>query len=303
MCDKYFPSVLWCKIIKQAQDTLNMLRTSRIHPQFSAYHVLEGPHDFNRIPFAPPGTHATIINPPETRTSWGPRAMDAWYLSTAYDHYRAWLFHISSTGGNRVSGQAVFYPTHCITPKTTPMDDEARIAATLVQAICRLRHKNTQFPGRHDTAIQQLADIFQHTMTKTQTQKPKQQSSTNLTATATIRAAPRTHAKVTRANTPGILPISQRLTTPTSEGDRCAFSEGVNQQSYPIEATPDPDEYQIKKRRCSPRLIQNDASQETETPKQSNRPIAIQIPRFITQEALNLFTYNFHTNEQVRKCQ
>ena len=80
-CNEDFPSVLWCKLIKQAQDTLNMLRTSRVHPKISAYHMLEGPHDFNRVPFAPPGTHATILNPPETRTSWGPRAMDAWYLS------------------------------------------------------------------------------------------------------------------------------------------------------------------------------------------------------------------------------
>ena len=37
-CDENFPSVLWCKLIKQAQDTLNMLRTSRVHPKLSAYH-------------------------------------------------------------------------------------------------------------------------------------------------------------------------------------------------------------------------------------------------------------------------
>ena len=127
------------------------------------------------------------------------------------------------------------------------MEDAANISATIVQAIRRLRHKNTQFPGRHDTALQQLAEIFQHTTTKTQTHEHKQQSSTNPTETAAISAAPRTHAKVTRANTPGILPISQRLPTPTSEGNHLTFSEGVNQQSAPIEATPDPDEYQMKK--------------------------------------------------------
>ena len=133
-----------------------MLRTSRIHPKLSAYHVLEGPHDFNRVPFAPAGTRATILNPSETRTRWGPRAMDAWYLSPVYDQYRAWLFHVPSTGGNRVLGQAVLYPTRCNTPKTTPMEHAAKIAATLVQAIHRLRQKNTQFPGHHG--------IFQHTL-------------------------------------------------------------------------------------------------------------------------------------------
>ena len=219
-----------------------MLRTSRVHPKLSAYHVLEGPHYFNRVPFAPPGTRATILNPPETRTSWGPRAMDAWYLIPTYNHYRTWIFHIPSTGGNRVSGKAVLYPSHCDTPKSTPMDDSAKISATLVQAIRRLRQKNTQFPGRHEAALQQLADIFQHATTKTPTQAPSaQQSSTNPTSTANIRAAPRTHAKVTRAKTPGILPIYQRLPTPTSEGDRMATSKGVKQQSATMEATPAPD--------------------------------------------------------------
>ena len=52
-CDEDFPSVLWCKVIKQAQDTLNMLCTLRVHPKLSAYHVLEGPHDL----IAPPLPH------------------------------------------------------------------------------------------------------------------------------------------------------------------------------------------------------------------------------------------------------
>ena len=56
VCDRDFPSVVWDKLIRQSQDSLNMLRTSRVHPQLSAFHVLEGQHDFNRVPFGPPGT-------------------------------------------------------------------------------------------------------------------------------------------------------------------------------------------------------------------------------------------------------
>ena len=41
-CDNKFPSTLWDQIIRQSQDTLNMLQTSRVHPKLSAYHVLEG---------------------------------------------------------------------------------------------------------------------------------------------------------------------------------------------------------------------------------------------------------------------
>ena len=80
ICDEQFPSILWCEIIKQAQDTLNMLCTSRVHPKLSALHVLEGQHDSNKVPFDPSGTRSTMFNPPETRGSLGPRALDGWYV-------------------------------------------------------------------------------------------------------------------------------------------------------------------------------------------------------------------------------
>ena len=80
VCNQNFPSMLWDKLIRQSQDTLNMIWTSRAHPHLSAFHVLEGQHDFNRVPLGPPGTRATIFNPSELRTSWGPRALDAWYV-------------------------------------------------------------------------------------------------------------------------------------------------------------------------------------------------------------------------------
>jgi hypothetical protein len=99
VCDEDFPTVLWSKLVRQCQDACNLLRTSRVHPKVSAYHVLEGVHDFNKVPWAPPGTRATIFNPPEIRTSWEPRALDAWYVSPAWQHYRNWLFYVPSTGG------------------------------------------------------------------------------------------------------------------------------------------------------------------------------------------------------------
>jgi len=75
--DDNFPTLLWNKLIKQCQDKLNMLRTLRVHPELLAYPVLEGVHDFNKVPFAPLGSRATIFTPLETRSSWGPRALDA----------------------------------------------------------------------------------------------------------------------------------------------------------------------------------------------------------------------------------
>ena len=86
ICDEAFLSILWCKLTKQSQDTLNMLRTSRVHPKLSEFHVLEGQHDFNRAPFGTPGTRGTIFNPPETRGYYGPRALDCLYVGPVWDH-------------------------------------------------------------------------------------------------------------------------------------------------------------------------------------------------------------------------
>jgi hypothetical protein len=77
--DKNFPLQLWDELIPQCQDTLNMLRTSRVNKHLSAYSVLEGPFNFDKTPLAPPGTKAIIYNNPITRTSWGPHGDDAFY--------------------------------------------------------------------------------------------------------------------------------------------------------------------------------------------------------------------------------
>jgi hypothetical protein len=53
--DPTFPLHLWDRLLPQAEITLNLLRTSRLHPQLSAaahFHVLV---DYNKTAFAPPG--------------------------------------------------------------------------------------------------------------------------------------------------------------------------------------------------------------------------------------------------------
>ena len=49
-CDASFPSLLCNKIIPQVQDSLNILRSSRVYPNMSAYSVLEGIYNFNLHP-------------------------------------------------------------------------------------------------------------------------------------------------------------------------------------------------------------------------------------------------------------
>ena len=58
--DSNFPLQLWDKLTPQVQDTLNLLRASRINPDISAYEALNGPNNWDRYPLAPPGCKAII---------------------------------------------------------------------------------------------------------------------------------------------------------------------------------------------------------------------------------------------------
>jgi hypothetical protein len=53
--DCKFPLQLWDKLAPQVQDTLNLLRTSRINSNVLAYEALNGPYNWDCYPLAPPG--------------------------------------------------------------------------------------------------------------------------------------------------------------------------------------------------------------------------------------------------------
>jgi hypothetical protein len=57
--DPTFPLHLWDRLLPQAEITLNLLRTSRLHPQLSTAAHFHGLVDYNKNYFAPPG--CTII--------------------------------------------------------------------------------------------------------------------------------------------------------------------------------------------------------------------------------------------------
>ena len=243
--DQDFPIQLWPHLVQQGTDTLNMLRTSRVYPKLSAYHVLEGTHDFNRHPLAPPGTKATIFNPPETRTSWGPRAIDAWYLGTAKDHYRCLQFYVPTTRRTRVSGQYNLYPQHCQVPIEQPWDTTTKNAQQLLDSISKLRGTKYAPSNRHIEALENLSRIYKAATDKLPADNaPQTNTSGTPTAPATIRQAPRVHLRQTRRNTPGQLPpvppphvASPRHTTTTEgrtegvTGDLLSVETGNNEQS------------------------------------------------------------------------
>jgi hypothetical protein len=63
--DSEFPLQLWDKLTSQVENTLNLMRASRINTNISAYEALRGPYNWNRFPLAPPGCKAIIYKSPD----------------------------------------------------------------------------------------------------------------------------------------------------------------------------------------------------------------------------------------------
>jgi hypothetical protein len=66
----YFPMNLWDRLLPQAETTLNLLRTSRLHPQLSAAAHFHGLIDYNKTAFAPPGCNIIAHEKPSQRRTW-----------------------------------------------------------------------------------------------------------------------------------------------------------------------------------------------------------------------------------------
>jgi hypothetical protein len=120
----------------QAVITCNILRRSRINPDISAYEQLHGAkYNWNAHPMAPPGTRAIIHSSTLTRTSWGPRGIDAWYCGPAEDHYRCSHFYVPDTRAMRILGSYELYPVHCQLPTLTPTEHTSQVAQELIRCM------------------------------------------------------------------------------------------------------------------------------------------------------------------------
>ena len=100
------------------------------------------------------------------------------------------------------------------------MDRAVKIAGTLTTAIQNLLKEPTINTGRHGQSLEQLAKIFDNATDNLETQlHHKAQTSLTPTTRANIRATPRVQARVTRNNTPGIIP----RTIMNTEGGKAFF--------------------------------------------------------------------------------
>ena len=166
--DKNFPLHLWCRLLDQAELTLNMLCMSRINPNLLAHEQLHGIHDFNATPLAPPGTKCIAHEKSSQHGTWAPHGQHGWYVRAAPEHYRCYQIYIPKTQGTQICDTVEFFPTHCKMPNVSAHDPAIYAANDLIMALTKPQPTNSFISIGDDqiVALQKLATIFQTSITK-----------------------------------------------------------------------------------------------------------------------------------------
>eukprot|EP00804_Cyclotella_cryptica_P011793 CCRYP_011361-RA/>CCRYP_011361-RA protein AED:0.17 eAED:0.11 QI:0/0/0/0.8/0.25/0.2/5/0/1137 len=224
--DKDWALQLWDTLTQQALITLNLLQTSRIDPTKSAYHQLHGHrYDWNAHPLAPPGTKAIIYEAPNTRTSWGPRGLDAWYCEPSLDHYRNAKFYVPTTklphfctASYPLSHQNNMYKKYILNFLKQSNNSKKPTQRKFLHKVAKALEKlttNQQSATTTDNTSEEADVIFQRV-----SNTPEVTTTSTPTDPTTVKQTPRIHQRVTRGNTPRQLPAIVNPDHPTQPNRR-----------------------------------------------------------------------------------
>ena len=163
-CDPTFPLHLWCRLLPQAELTLNLIRTSRLNPKLSAYAQIHGQFDYNRTPIIPAGTRVIVFENAAQRGTYGAHGTDGWYLGPAMHHYRCYRCYINATGGERTPDTVEFFPHKMEVLNLSSREVVYGAALNLIDAI---KHPHPATPlqvgNKQLRALESLAEIFKNT--------------------------------------------------------------------------------------------------------------------------------------------
>jgi len=120
--DPDFPLKAWDELIPQAVLTLNLMRSSGLTRQVSAWQQMHGEFDFKKYPIAPAGMKVTIHDRPQQRGSWAPHGTLGFYLGPAMIHYRSWRCLAKRTCAVRITDTVEWHPHDLILPLPSPSD-------------------------------------------------------------------------------------------------------------------------------------------------------------------------------------
>ena len=162
-CHPEFPLTEWDRLIDQCNITINLLRTSRINPNLSAYNYIYGNYDFNAHPLAPPGTKVVLHKKPDNRGSWQYHGVEAWYVGPSLNHYRCFKCFVPSTGATLDTDTVQLIPHLTPIPKFSDADALRQAIADIIYII---KHsKETDIPkfwkgDKIQQAFQNVADVL-----------------------------------------------------------------------------------------------------------------------------------------------
>ena len=160
--DPNTPLHLWCRILPQCQDILNMLRTSLLHPRMSSFTQMNGPLDYNATTMASPGIKSLVYENPQQRKTWVQHGVDAWYIGYFPDHYLCHKTYVLATRGEQIAHTVSFLPHNFSVPDNNHQDNVARSIRDLTTAL-QHRYLLTLLQPVRDkqfAAIKALENIF-----------------------------------------------------------------------------------------------------------------------------------------------
>jgi hypothetical protein len=158
--DPDFPLHLWYRLLPQAEMTLNLLWTSRQHPQLPAAAHYHGLIDYNKTAFAPPGCKIIAHEKPASQNGY--------YLGPAMHHYRCQNVYISATASERIVDTLEFFPHNSPMPQLSSTDILIMAANDMTNAL-KNPHPAVPFAQVGDdtiAALTQLAEIFKNKFQK-----------------------------------------------------------------------------------------------------------------------------------------
>jgi hypothetical protein len=149
---------LWDRLLPQAEITLNLLRTSRLHPQISADDHFHGLVDYNKTAFDLPGCKKSAHEKPGKRRTWAPHGQHGYLLGPSMHHYRCQNVYISSTASERIVDTLEFFPHNYQTPQLSSTDRLLMAAKDMTDAL-QSPHPEVPFARVGDDTISALADL------------------------------------------------------------------------------------------------------------------------------------------------
>jgi hypothetical protein len=156
--DPVFPLHLWDRLLPQAEITLNLLQTSRLHPQLSADVHFHGLVDYNKAAFAPLGFKIIAHEKTGKRRTWAPHGQHGYSLGPAMHHYRCQNVYISATASGRIVDTLELFSHNYQMPQLSSTDRLLMAAKDMMDAL-QNPHPEVPFTSVWDDTLSALVDL------------------------------------------------------------------------------------------------------------------------------------------------